>query len=168
MGLSLLAPLARVPIWGWALVALLAWGGFHRHQARAAVATLKAEKAQADIDNANAAADKALEEKRRIGAKQGVIDDALKKRDAAVAAARAADAARLLVNDQLDALQAEAGRRDPAAGGQCEAAEARAGLYAELYRSADLRAGLVAGEAEGYRAAGEACERSYDSLTRSP
>lgn len=162
---SLLGIFARVPIWAWALAALLAWGGYHRHQARATVAQLKEEHAQADLANANAERDRALEGARRLNAKQKVIDDALKKRDAAAAAARAAESARLLVNDQLDALQAEAGRRDTAAGGQCASAEERAGLYAELYRSADLRAGQIADEAEGYRAAGEACERSYESLS---
>lgn len=160
----LFSVLGGIPLWAWALGALLAWGGYHRHQARTVVTQLKDEHAQAALANATAEADRALEGNRRLNAKQGVIDDALKKRDAAAAAARAAESARLLVNDQLDALQAEAGRRDPAAGGQCAPAEARAGLYAELYRSADLRAGLIAGEAEGYRAAGEACERSYESL----
>ena len=148
----------------WVVAALLAWGGFHRHQARAAVATLKAEKAQADVDNANAAADKALEEKRRIGAKQKVIDDALKKRDASAAAARAADARSVQLNAQIDALQAASGAGDPTAGGQCEAAETRASVYAGLLREAEGFARGVVAEAEGYRAAGEACERSYESL----
>ena len=155
--------------WVWGMVLAVAlWGGYEKWRAIDAIATLKQEHQQADLDNANAAADRALEGNRRLNAKQGVIDEALKKRDAAAAAARDAHAVGLQLHDQVDALQAAAGARDPAAGGGCASAEARAGVFAELFRAADDHAEKLVGEAEGYRAAGEACERSYDSLERKP
>ncbi len=148
--------------------------GYRRGAAAEAVHTaavqrvLDAERlaaAQAAAEATQAARD---EEQRRAGAQQEVIHAA----EEATRAARAdADRARAAARGLRDAAQAAAAAcRDPAPGDPATAKRgapaAGPGLVlADVLGRADDAAGELAAALDAARAAGLACERSYDSLT---
>lgn len=155
----------RVPAWAWLLVAALAWGGWQRHQVRAAAADLAGQQAQAARAREVGLQASIAETERRLQAQDGVVQDAQAQLDQVRTARTAADRVAIRLRAQLAAVgKASAGATDPAAAGDCAAAEARAGVLAELLSRADDRAGSLAAVADAARIAGEACERSYDAL----
>lgn len=159
------ALLGRVPMWAWAVAALLAWGGWQRHQARSVQAEFTTAKVQAAADRAASAASAAQEGTRRVLAQQGAInakDQELAAERAAAAAA--ADAGQRLRN-QLAATRARCGAPHPPAVSSSAPAPAAEDLHAYVQRRLDEAADGIARYAGEAAAAGRACERSYDALT---
>lgn len=81
-----------------------------------------------------------------------------------------ADAARGKLQQRVATLVADASRSAASSSIASAGAAAgdAAGVLAELQRSADERAGILARVADERGAAGELCERSYDALTTAP
>ena len=155
----------RLPAWVWVLVALLAWGGWQRHQARAVAVELAGQQAQAAQAREAGLQASIAETERRLQAQHGVAQDAQDQLDKVRADRTAADRVAARLRAKLAAAgQAGGGSGDSTAAGDCAAAEARAGVLADLLSRADDRAGGLAAAADAARIAGEACERSYDSL----
>lgn len=165
---GVLSLLARVPVWAWALAALLAWGGWQRHQAKASAAELASQQAQAAQAREVALQANITETQRRLRAQHGVTQDAQAQLDQVRAARLAADRMAARLRAQLAAGHASAGADHPATAADCEAASARSRVLAELLGRADDRAGSLAAAADAARIAGQACERSYDALTGGP
>ncbi|WP_260163883.1 DUF2514 domain-containing protein [Cupriavidus alkaliphilus] len=97
---------------------------------------------------------------------RGIADAASKERDRALADARAAGA----VAEQLRGRAAQLAAAARAAGNSAAATgSATAGdpldVLTDVLGRADARAGELAKYADAARVAGQACERSYDSLT---
>lgn len=166
MGLTAaLAILRRVPLWLWAVVAVMAWGAWQRHDARTQTERRKAAEVQVATERAQAAEAAASESMRRVLAQQEVINAAEARTEALARAAAAARAMAGRVRSAAAALVASSAASSPAAAGSCEATEAVAGLYADLLGRAVERGAVLADLADRARAAGQACEAAYDSLT---
>lgn len=107
------------------------------------------------------------EETRRQLEKDNATKDALAKVTVANAAAVRADRAAVSLRESTDALVARArqacGGTNPGPGGTPAADPV--GVLADVQRRADERAGVLAKYADAARIAGQACERSYESLT---
>ena len=163
------------PVAGIAGLTLLATLGVQTLRLSMAQRDLAEVQAEAAADRQEAAEDAQrreaaarTEEQRRTAAQKGITDATLRQLAAARADAADADAVadRLRVHALALAAAAGGGARDPtAAGGGPTAADA-ADLLAELQRGAEERAGILARIADERGAAGEACERAYESLTR--
>jgi Flp pilus assembly protein TadB len=163
---ALLGIARAVPWWLWAAAALLAWGGWQRHQATRAADTLRAAEAKAAAEQIKAAEAARLETERRWSAQKGIADAAHARsrvlaRDAAGARA---DADRVRLAAQSLAASAAAGAA--AAAVDCQATTGAARLLAELLGRAVDRAAVLADHADAARSAGQACERAYDSLAK--
>lgn len=150
----------------------LAWYGHEKDQAGydrgVAEWKKKYDDKAADLAAAQAQFEKEqrAEETRRQDAIDQVRRDAQQQVQQAKADARDADAASKRLQQQLDRMGAayRNASKNPGtpAGGQ--AAACPAGVLADLLRESDARSGILAAEADRARAAGSACERSYDSL----
>lgn len=163
---GVLGLIGRLPAWVWVLVALLAWGGWQRHQAHAVAAELAGQQAQAAQAREAGLQASIAETERRLQAQHGVAKDAQDQLDRVRADRATADRVAARLRAKLaTAGQAGGGAADPPAAGDCSAAEARARVLAELLSRADDRAGGLAAAADAARIAGEACERNYDALT---
>ncbi len=119
-------------------------------------------KAALAATNANRA-----EESRRTAAQVEIANEAQRIAARARADGVVADAAHGRLSDRADVI---AGRctatfHPPASTGSAPAADAGR-LLADVLRRADERAGFLAAYADQSRAAGDACERAYDSLTK--
>lgn len=158
------AALSRVPIWAWALAAVLAWGGWHRYQARTARAEFEQAKVAAAAERAASQAEAATESARRARVQMEAVDAANLKTAALQRSLDAsADAGRRL-RDELAAQQARACAGDPAVAGSREAAAAAADLHADVSRRLDEAADGIARFAEEAAIAGQACFESYGAL----
>jgi hypothetical protein len=157
--------LRRVPPWVWVLIGVLAWGGWQRHQARSierkhtqAVAAAAAEretKLQAD----------AAETARRLAAQKGITDDARKQAQTLAADALRARTAEQQLRARLAAYTANAGASHPAAASGSPPTAQDAGMLADLFGRCLGSLRVMAATADDSRAAGEACQRSYDALS---
>lgn len=163
-----LAILSRVKPWVWALLAFAAWGAWQRHDARTQTERRKALEVQTATERAQAAEAAASESMRRVLAQQEVIHAAETRSQALERDAAAARAMAGRVRSAAAALVASSAASGAAAAGSCEAAEAVAGLYADLLGRTANRAAELADMADRARAAGQACEAAYDSLTFKP
>lgn len=106
------------------------------------------------------------EEQRRIAAQTEIANAAKQEAEQARADARAADAVASQLRQRVAELVAASRAGNPAAASGSEAAGDPLGVLADVLSRADRRAGILAEYADAARVAGEACERSYDALTR--
>ncbi len=127
-------------------------------------------RAEASRMRAKAETEERNEETRRQLEKDNAIKEALAKAATAGVAAARAERAAVSLRESTDALVARArqacGGAQPGPGGPPAADPI--GVLADVQRRADERAGILAKYADAARIAGEACERSYDSLTPRP
>ena len=168
MGLILqpaLGLLRRVPLWAWALVAALAWGGFQRHQTKAVAAEFSEAQADAAHERESALQASITETARRLTAQQEIAHAADQAASQAQADATAAASAAQRLRQRIAALQASPGAKHPATALDFQAAADRASVYADLFKRADERAGVLAAIADDRSARGRRCEQSYESLT---
>lgn len=128
----------------------------------------KYDQKAADLAEAQAKFEKEqrAEETRRQDAIDQVRRDAQKQVQQASADARDADAASKRLQQQADRLAAayRNASKNPGTPTGGQAAACPAGVLADLLRESDARSGILAAEADRARAAGNTCERSYDSL----
>lgn len=147
----------------------VAYGGGRWQQSRDDAARYAAERTKAALSAAVdrvKAVDRARDEEQRRTAAQTEIANAATKdleraRGDARAAGDAAERLRARVADLLAAGRAGKDSTAPSAGPTAGATDA---LLAELFRSADDRAGSLAADLDAARIAGLACESSYDAL----
>ena len=157
-----------VPWWLWVLVVVLAWGGWQRHQAKAAAETYTRAVAAAAAERETQLLADAAETARRLQAQKGATDAAKQK-----TAALAADMARARSNEQrlleqLAAVQANPGPADSAAAPGSPPATATTGMLADLLSKCVGRVRRLAEHLDASTTAGETCEASYDALTAKP
>jgi len=107
------------------------------------------------------------EGERRLGAQQGVIQDADKSTLQAHADSGTADhaAAGLRERTVATAARCHSAPTDPTPAEPGPPASAPGDLLADVQRRLDEAAGELAAYADSARIAGTACERSYDALT---
>lgn len=169
-------PLALLPLRDWGYIALAltiaALGALFVHHerqigAQKAEAQLQHERADVAQAAASAAAAAALESQRRETAFQEIASAAQQAtaRIAADAAAGAADRRSLGV--QLDAfVRANGASSNPRPAASGPPATDPLSVLADMFSRADSRAEDLARIADERGAAGSACERSYDALTK--
>lgn len=162
---AILAGLARVPAWAWVLAAVLAWGGWQRHQARSVRADFEQARAEAQAARTAGELAAATETARRLKAQQEVTDAEIQRRQKAEAAAAGLRAAEQRLRDQLAAAAAGAASDPAAAGG---GPPATVGLLADVLGECTAAVRQLAHEADATRAAGAACQAAYDTLTPGP
>ncbi len=161
---AVMAILGRVPLWAWAVAALVAWGGWHRWQAIDARRDFEQAKTAAAAERAASAAEVAAETNRRLAAIQKEADHATTQALAARADADAARTAEQRLRARLAAVQARARTADSAvASGSAPAGQAT-DVLADVLGQCIGRVRSLAEYADAARIAGEACERSYYSL----
>jgi len=157
---ALLGMARIVPVWAWALAAILAWGGWQKHSATAAQATLRQHDAAIAAETIKAQQAEMTETARRLAAQKEITDEAqARKRAADVAAAGARSAAdKLRAHLAAIAASAASGNPAPALGRQAGQLAESLGQCVERYLG-------VAAIADDAINRGRSCERSYDSLT---
>ena len=170
-----MAWLKLVPTWAWWVLALLIVGAGQQLRvlsaqgdAAGAVAGLSDYRLEVAERDRRADAAARTEERRRQVAVEKVDEDAKGKLDAARADAAGAQSAADRL--QLEVARLRAGRAATCgaiAAQQREAGASAVGVLADLFESADRRAGELAAALDRSRIAGLACEASYESL-RSP
>ena len=106
----------------------------------------------------------------RINEQKRIADEAERKLAQARADAAIADAAAGKLRDRIAAYVAAARQAasNPAVIGAIQTADDPIGVLADVLSRADARAGLLARLADQRGAAGESCERQYDSLEVTP
>ena len=120
------------------------------------------------IAAASAASAALAETDRRLKAQEGVVHAAEIQTAQARADAVAADRARGSLQQRFAAVAARCGaaRADPGAAQPSPAASSPGAMLADVLSRLDAAAGELAAYADASRAAGLACERSYDALIR--
>lgn len=163
--LAILGALARVPWWGWAIAALLAWGGWKAWRLQSVSATFTAAKSSAALERAEAVATKQREVNGQLKAIKEASDaahlQAQRERAAADRLGRTAEQLR----DELAAVRAAARPADPEAARQCQAALEALDLHADVQGRIERAARAIAAFADDAHLAGITCERSADALT---
>lgn len=154
-----LALLRRVPIWAWVLLALLAWGGFQRHQAKAVAAKFAAAQQQAAKEREAELARSLAVAAQRLNDQQENIRHANQATEHARADTASSAGAAERLRQRLAAEQARARAADSAA-----AAASAADRIAEAFGSCVAEYRSVAAIADAAIIAGQLCERDYDSL----
>lgn len=154
------------------LVVLASYWGAYDHGRDVERSGWEKRWAQRDADDGGAAAaaqaDARNEEQRRRSAQDEARENAQKEHTVAAADAAGADAAGQRLRDEARQLAAGAscGTSDHAAIARGQAATRAAMVLSELLARADARAGELAKAYDEARIAGQACERSYDALSR--
>lgn len=162
MGIGLL--LRAVPLWAWALVAALAWGGLQHR--RASVAGSELLRVQGEIATAREQAmhGALVETSRRLSAQQEVADAAQTAARRARADAVSAGAAAGKLRTHAASLAASAGACDPAATVDGAAAGGAGVVLADMLGRVTAHAGELASEADKRGAAGAECAGRYGAL----
>jgi hypothetical protein len=129
-------------------------------------AALARERHEQALAQVRAVDEARLEEQRRTEAQSEIANAAKEDADVARADARDADLAADRLRERIAGLlaAARAGKNTAAASGG-EATGDSLRVLADVLESTDRRAGILAEYADAARVAGQACERSYDSLT---
>ena len=163
MGL-ILGFLGRVPAWVWLVAALAAWGWIGRAQLQAERMHRAADERERAIASQKAERERSAELERRITEQTKARNEANTYRKTAAAAADRAASADQRVRELVAQLAtgADGANADPSARCNCAAA----GTLGELFNDCRARYRALAADADESRAAGLACERSYDALTR--
>lgn len=160
-----LAILRRVPVWAWVVLAVLAWGGWQRHQARSIERKHTQAVAEAAADREAKLQADAAETARRLAAQKVITDDARKKVQTLATDAARARSAEQRLRDRLAALTSNPGPADPSAADGGQAASQTTAVLADMLGRCGSRVRELAEYADAARTAGEACERAYESLT---
>lgn len=162
--MGVILPVLRVvPIWAWAIVMALGWGGWQRHQVRKAEAA-RLQQVAADAAAREAALAASLQAQTQTLSQQNkAATDAKAKIDMARTDAGRADRAVQRVRKQTTATAAATAAA--AAAGDCAPAVATASVQADMLAGILERYRDVAEYADAAGAAGEACADSYDALT---
>ena len=163
----MIAVLRLVPIWVWALMALLGGLAYQTHQlseARTEFASYKSDKA---AEATKASEDARLAEQKHQRKIDQVRADAVdqKQKDDALVAQQLADHASL--RDQTRRLLADKTNLNTRLAERGKTINDLVDLLAELRSEADGYAGELATALTASRRAGFACERSYDSVSAS-
>ncbi|MFC4431388.1 DUF2514 family protein [Cupriavidus respiraculi] len=153
-------------------VAVLAFGigwtvnGWRKDSQIDRLVAQQAEERRVQADEHVRAVDAArLEEQRRTAAQMEIANAAAKELEGARRNARDAGAAAdRLRNRVAELVAASRAGQDSGPAGAGPATGGPVGMLADVLQRADRRAGLLAEYADGARIAGQACERSYDSL----
>lgn len=156
--------LRRVPPWLWVLLAVLAWGGWQRHQAKRIERQHTQAVAQAAAERETKLQADAAETARRLDAQKGIADDARKQAKTLDTDAERARAAEQRLRAQIAALTANSGTSDPAATDGGQAAGQTVTVLADMLSRCGRRVRELAEYADAARTSGEACEKSYESL----
>jgi hypothetical protein len=157
-----------VPVWLWVLLAVLLWGGWQRHQAKAAAETYTRAVAQAAADRETQLLADAAETARRLQTQQGAAQHARTQAQKNAADAASARTAAEQLRARLAALQANPGAADSAPADGSPPTGPTAGVLADLLNRCVGRARELAEYADAARTAGQTCETSYDALTAQP
>ena len=164
----MIAVLRQVPVWVWALIALLAGLAYQTFQ----VTDVRADYASYRSDTATAAANasedaRLTEQKLRRNIDQvraNAVDQ--KQKDDALAALQRAD--HHSVRDQTRRLLADKADLNTRLAERGKTINDLVDLLAELRSEADGYAGELAAALTESRRAGFACERSYDAVAMTP
>lgn len=164
--------LKLVPAWLWLSIVLGLWTAVEELRLASLRSDLASEQAvhsgyRAEVAERDRRAVMAalVETKRRLAAVEEVESDAKGKLD--VARADAADAQSAADRLQLEVNRLRAGRGatcNAIAAQQREAGATAVGVLADLFESADRRAGELAAALDRSRVAGLACEASYEAV----
>lgn len=160
---------------------IIAWGGFiglaaaafalvgwssYRHGVQTERAIWERRQAEAERKAKEQAEANAAETARRFAAQQAIINQALREKENARLDADRASAAGERLRKQIASLAASCrATSDPSAIGAGETAAASGDLLNGVLERLDQAADRIARYADEARAAGLACERSYDALT---
>jgi len=158
---AVLSFLAKVPLWVWLVVAVLMWGGWQQHRAKATAAAFKQEQMLAAEDREKALVAALAETERRMVAQKKVVEDAEAQTVKAKGSAAAANAAAGKLRARLDALKvntAASAASSPGAG--------EAGGLADLLATCADRYRGVAEAADRAIIAGLACANAYEALSK--
>lgn len=154
-----------VPMWAWALIAALLWGGFQYSRAERAGAELLRHQQQTATLREQAMHGALIETTRRLKAQQEAADAAeTAASQARTDAAAAGDAAGRL-RAHVARIAASASACNPAAAAVGQAASAPTVVLADMLSRLEARGREHAAESDRRGIAGTECQRRYEALT---
>lgn len=151
--------LKGVPLWVWALAALLTWGAWQKHRADSGAASHQAAIVQAAKEREQDLQKKIKITEKRVTEQAEIANNAASQVSSLETKRRANDVLVRGLRNQLSSLRAELQRPNPPA-----AAASAADAAADLLGQCAERYSAVAAEADRAIVAGRACQRTYDSL----
>jgi hypothetical protein len=150
-----------VPFWVWILSAVLAWGGWQKHQATVSAAKAQAQQTEIATETQKALQESIAETARRLEAQQEVAKNA----EVAASIARADAAGASVAASRLRARLAAIASSTAASGASAPAGRASDGLPNLLADCAD-RYSSVAAAADRAIVAGTHCVGAYEALSK--